>query len=151
MKMMLSDIFDERLIELNLESVDKNAVFEELIGLISAVKPELNIKEMLDVVLQREAKMNTSIAPGVAIPHGCLRGLKGITGAVGFSRKGIDYAAYDNKSVHLVFMILFGDDAREHHLSVLSRISKFIKYGALSHIGEAGSPKKAYDILCRAG
>jgi mannitol/fructose-specific phosphotransferase system IIA component (Ntr-type) len=155
MKMPLSNtfsnIFDERLIKLNLESTDKNAVFEELIGTVSLVRPELNKEEMLNAILRREAKMTTSVAPGVAIPHGYSRGLSGITGAVGFSRKGIEYESYDNKPVHLVFMLLLGDDAREHYLHVLSRMLTFVKFGALSYIGEAKTPKKAYDILCRAG
>jgi mannitol/fructose-specific phosphotransferase system IIA component (Ntr-type) len=148
--MLLSDIFDEKLIKLNLESIDKNEVFEELIGHISLVKPSFNKEEMLNAVFLRESKMTTSVAPGVAIPHGYSHNLSGITGAVGFSRKGIEYETYDNKPVHLVFMLLLGDDSREHYLHVLSRILTFVKFGALSYIGDAKTPKKAYDILCRA-
>ncbi|MDR1363324.1 MAG: PTS sugar transporter subunit IIA [Spirochaetaceae bacterium] len=151
MKMLLSDIFDERLITLDLKGADKNAVFEELIAQISSVKPELSKEEMLNAIISREAKMPTSIAHGVAIPHGYFHGFSGIIGAMGFSRKGIDYEANDNKPVHLVFMLLLGDDAREQHLHVLSRILSFVKYGALSYIGEAENPKKAYAMLCKAG
>jgi PTS system fructose-specific IIC component/PTS system nitrogen regulatory IIA component len=149
--MFLADVFDERLIKLNLESTDKGAVFEELIGEISTVKPELDREEMLAAIRNREAKMDTSVAPGVAVPHGYFRGLNGVIGAVGFSRQGIEYGALDNKPVHLVFMVLLGDGAQEQHLHILSRILTFVKSGALSYIGKAESPKKVYDILCRVG
>ncbi|MFP3089500.1 PTS sugar transporter subunit IIA [Treponema sp. TIM-1] len=86
------------------------------------VKPELDPVEMLTALNNREAKMNTSVAPGIAVPHGYFRGLDGIIGAVGFSRQGIEYGSHDNKLVHLVFMILLGDGAQEQHLHILSRI-----------------------------
>jgi mannitol/fructose-specific phosphotransferase system IIA component (Ntr-type) len=149
MKMIFADIFDERLIKLDLVNTDKNAVFEELIEEISILKPELNGEEMLAAIYDREAKMETSVAPGVAVPHGYFSGLSGIIGAVGFSRGGIDYGARDHKPVHLVVMLLLGEGARESHLRVLSRILTFVKSGALSYIRDAGTPRKAYDILCR--
>jgi mannitol/fructose-specific phosphotransferase system IIA component (Ntr-type) len=149
--MLLADVFDKRLIKLDLESTDKDAVFEELTGEISVVRPELDQAEILAAIHDREAKMNTSVAPGVAVSHGYFHTLNGIIGAIGFSRKGIEYGAHDLKPVHLVFMLLLGEGAREQHIHVLSRILTFVNSGALSYIGEAGTPQKAYDILCRAG
>ncbi|MDR0589466.1 MAG: PTS sugar transporter subunit IIA, partial [Spirochaetaceae bacterium] len=125
--MRLAEVFDERLIKLNLTGTDKGTVFEELVEEISAFKPDLNQEEMLAAIGNREAKMNTSVAPGVAVPHGYVRGLNGIIGAVGFSRQGIEYKSQDSKPVHLVFMVLLGDGAQEQHLRVLSRILTFVK------------------------
>jgi mannitol/fructose-specific phosphotransferase system IIA component (Ntr-type) len=149
--MVLADIFDKRLIKLNLESTDKVGVFEELSRSISAVNPELNQKTMLSVLCDREGKMNTSVAPGVAVPHGYFPGLNSIIGAIGFSLKGIEYSAHDNKPVHLVFMLLLGAGERKEHLHVLNLILSFVKFGALSYIRDAGTPQQAYDILCRVG
>ncbi|MDR0403502.1 MAG: PTS sugar transporter subunit IIA [Treponema sp.] len=149
--MLLAEVFNKNLIKLDLESRDKDAVFDELVGEILAVKPELDGEEILAAIHDRELKMVTSVAPGVAVPHGYFRGLNGIIGALGFSRRGIEYGSRDNKPVHLVFMVLLGEGARERHLHVLSRILTFVKSGALSYIGEAESPQKAYDILCQAG
>jgi mannitol/fructose-specific phosphotransferase system IIA component (Ntr-type) len=149
LEMILADVFDKRLIKLNLESTDKDAVFEELVGEISAVKPELKKTETLAAIRDREAKMNTSIASGIAVPHGYFPGLNGVIGALGFSREGIDYGAHDRKPVYLVFLVLLGGGAREHHLRVLSRIAAFAQSGALSYIGKAETPQNVYDILCR--
>jgi mannitol/fructose-specific phosphotransferase system IIA component (Ntr-type) len=147
--MLFADVFDERLIKLDLSGADKGAVFEELIGEIAALKPELNGEAMLAAIQSREKKMETSVAPGVAVPHGYFSGLNGIIGAVGFSPGGIEYGSRDNKPVHLVVMLLLGEGARENHLRVLSRVLTFVQAGALSYIRDAGSPQKAYDILCR--
>ncbi|MDR1300907.1 MAG: PTS sugar transporter subunit IIA [Treponema sp.] len=149
--MGLADIFDTRLIKLNLESTDKAAVFEELSRTIAAVKPELNQGTMLAILHDREGKMNTSVAPGVAVPHGYFPGLNRIIGAVGFSLKGIEYSAPDHKPVHLVFMLLLGEGERKEHLHVLNQILTFVKFGALSYIRDAGTPQQAYDMLCRVG
>jgi mannitol/fructose-specific phosphotransferase system IIA component (Ntr-type) len=149
--MVLADVFDKRLIKLNLESTDKDAVFEELSLTISDVKPELNQVAMLSVIHDREGKINTSVAPGVAVPHGYFPGLNSIIGTLGFSLKGIEYSAHDNKPVHLVFMLLIGEGARNQHLHVLNLILAFVKSGALAYIRDAGTPQEAYDILCRVG
>jgi mannitol/fructose-specific phosphotransferase system IIA component (Ntr-type) len=149
--MLLADVFDTRLIKLNLDATNKDEMFEELTGEISALRPELDRERILAAIHEREAKMNTSVASGVAVPHGYFHGLDGIIGAVGFSPKGIEYGAHDSKPVHLVFMILLGEGAREQHLRVLSRIMRFVKAGALSYIKEAGTPQNAHDILYRAG
>jgi mannitol/fructose-specific phosphotransferase system IIA component (Ntr-type) len=149
--MTLADVFDEKLIKLNLEGGDKNGVFEEMVKEISTVRPDLNKEEMLKAIRQREEKISTSIAPGVAVPHGYFHDLDGIVGAIGFSRNGIEYDTPDKKPVHLVFLFLIGENAREQHLHILSRILTFVKSGALSYIHSAETPQKAYDILCKAG
>jgi PTS system fructose-specific IIC component len=149
--MLLTKVFDERLIKLNLEGRDKDAVFAELIGEIAALRPELDREKMLAVIHDREAKMNTSVAPGVAVSHGYFPGLDDIIGAVGFSPGGIEYGAQDHKPVHLVFMILLGDGMREQHLRVLSRILSFVNSGALTYIRDAGTPRNVHHILSRLG
>jgi mannitol/fructose-specific phosphotransferase system IIA component (Ntr-type) len=150
-EMEFADIFDERLINLNLESTEKTAAFKELAAEISAVKPELDSAELLAVINEREEKMNTSVASGIALPHGYSRGFTGITCAVGFSRKGIEYGAHDKKPVHLVFMLLMGEDSREQYLHVLSRILQFVKSDAMHYMRKAETKREVYDVLCRVG
>lgn len=145
---MLAEVFDKRLIKLNLESTDKSAVFKEMVEEISAIKPELSRQAMLEALHDREAKMDTYVAPGVAVPHGYFRGLKSMVGAIGFSTLGIDYGVYNEEPVHLLFMLLLGEEERELHLKVLSRILRFIQSGgALSHIKDASSAQSVYNIL----
>jgi mannitol/fructose-specific phosphotransferase system IIA component (Ntr-type) len=149
--MDLSKVFDERLIRMDLEARDKEGVFAELVGELAALRPELDQEKALAVILDREAKMNTSVAPGVAVAHGYLPGAEGVIGAIGFSPEGIEYDAPDRKPVHLVFLILLGDGAREQHLRVLSRILGFVNADALTYIRDAATPRKVHEILSRLG
>jgi PTS system fructose-specific IIA component/PTS system nitrogen regulatory IIA component len=147
--MLLNDVFDKQSIKLNLESKTKETIFTELIDTIADVHHELNRDEMLAVVRDRESKMNTSVASGIAVPHGYYPGAGGVVGAIGISPAGIDYDAPDHKLVHVVFLIVMGEAYREQHLRVLSRILSMIKSGALPYIQEAKGPQEVYDILSR--
>jgi mannitol/fructose-specific phosphotransferase system IIA component (Ntr-type) len=146
---LLKDVFDKQAIKLNLESKTKEAVFTELIDTITDIHPELNRDEMFAAVYDRESKMNTSVAPGVAVPHGYYLGARNIFGAIGISQSGIDYDALDHKPVHVVFLIILGEAYREKHLHILSRLLSMIKSGALGYIQEAKSSQDVYDILSR--
>jgi mannitol/fructose-specific phosphotransferase system IIA component (Ntr-type) len=146
---LLKDVFDEQSIKLNLENKAKEAVFAELINVIVDIHPELNRDEIFTAVYDRESKMNTSVAPGVAVPHGYYPGAHNIFGAIGISPSGIDYDALDHKPVHVVFLIIMGEAYREKHLHILSRLLSMIKSGALDYIQGAKSSQDVYDILSR--
>jgi PTS system fructose-specific IIC component/PTS system nitrogen regulatory IIA component len=144
---LLSDVFDKRSIKLNLESKNKEDVFEELIETITAIHPGFDRDSILAAVQSRENKMNTSIASGVAIPHGVYPGTDNIFGAIGISSLGIDYNAPDEKKVHCVFLIVLGDAAREKHLNVLNRIMSLINSEGLSLIRKARTSEEIHNIL----
>ena len=146
---MLSEIFTPRHIKLDLESTTKNDVFEELIGTIAAPDSEFDHRELLDAVTMREEKMNTIVLPGVAVPHGYCRNVKGIIGAIGFSRTGIEYDNSDQNPVHLFFMLLMDESSREQHLQVLSHLLELINSPAFSEIRETGTPQAVYNLLSR--
>jgi mannitol/fructose-specific phosphotransferase system IIA component (Ntr-type) len=147
--MVLEDVFDKQSIRINLESKTKEAAFSELIDAIADVHPELNREEMLAVIWEREKKMNTSVASGIAVPHGYYPEADGVFGAIGISQQGIDYDAPDHKPVHFVSLLIMGEACREKHLRVLSRVLSMIQSGALSYIQKAKDPQEVQDILSR--
>jgi mannitol/fructose-specific phosphotransferase system IIA component (Ntr-type) len=147
--MLLNDVFGKQLIKLNLEGNTKEAVFTELIDAIADTHPEFNRDDMLTIIQDREKKMNTSVASGVAVPHGYCPGAGDVVGAIGISKAGIDYDAPDHKPVHFVFLIVMGEASREKHLSVLSRVLSLINSGSLAYIQAAKSPQEVCDILAR--
>jgi mannitol/fructose-specific phosphotransferase system IIA component (Ntr-type) len=69
-------------------------------------------------------------------------------GAIGISRTGIAYNA-DDKPVYLLFMLLMGEESREKHLHILSKVFTVLNSAALTHIQTANSSQEVYDILCR--
>jgi mannitol/fructose-specific phosphotransferase system IIA component (Ntr-type) len=147
--MLLHEVFDKRLIKLALENSGKDAVFSELVDAIADIHPEIDREKMDGILQEREQKLNTSVCPGTAIPHGYYPGLDKMVGAIGISKAGIDYDAPDHEPVHVIFMIVMGESSREKHLRVLSRILALIKSGAQDHMVSARSPQEIYDMLSR--
>lgn len=144
---MLSEIFDLKRIKLDLEGRTKPDIFEELVGTIAEENSGLNPRELLDAVSLRESKMNTYIAPGIAVPHGYCRTVNGIIGAIGFSRPGIEYYGDEQDPVHLFFMILMDESSREQHLQVLSHLWELINTKAFIEIRELRNPQEMYSLL----
>jgi mannitol/fructose-specific phosphotransferase system IIA component (Ntr-type) len=147
--MLLSDIFTKQSINIHLESKTKDDAFKELIETIAEIHGEFDRDTMLAAVQDREDKLNTSIAPGVAIPHGYYPGICSISGALGVSESGIDYDAPDQKPVHCIFLIIMGDAAREKHLRVLTRIMSLVNSGGLNLLRKAQSLEEIHNVLSR--
>ena len=145
--MLLSEIFDEHSIKLNLDAHTKEAAFRELIETVADIHPELNKAEMFSVIQDRERKMSTAVTSGVAVPHGYYPDSYGIFGAIGISRNGIEYDTLDNEPVHFVFLLLMGESAREQHLRTLNRILALIRSGCLATIQAARDAREVRDIL----
>jgi mannitol/fructose-specific phosphotransferase system IIA component (Ntr-type) len=146
---LLHEVFDMRLIRLNLENSGKDAALFELVDAIADLYPEIDREKMGDVIQEREKKLNTSVSPGAAIPHGYYPGLDRVVGAIGISETGIDYDAPDHKPVHVIFMIVMGESSQEKHLRILSRILSLIESGVLDRMVSARSPREIHDILVR--
>jgi mannitol/fructose-specific phosphotransferase system IIA component (Ntr-type) len=143
--MPLSDIFRQELIKLELESKTKDEVFEELIETIARLHPEYDRGEMLKAVIARENQMNTTVLPGIAVPHGYCDVVGGLIGTIGFSRAGIEYGR--GEPVHLVFMLLMDTLSREQHLRVLSRLLELLNSESVTMLRTAESPQEVYNIL----
>ncbi|MDR0411869.1 MAG: PTS sugar transporter subunit IIA [Treponema sp.] len=144
--MLLSDVFDVQHIKLNLESSTRDQAFEELMETAITLHPELDRREALESITARESQMNTAVMPGVALPHGYCRTLKGIIGVIGISHTGVDYEA--NK-VYCILMLLMGNADREKHLRVLSRLLNLCNSHAFSEITVARTNQEIYDVLRR--
>ncbi|MGI5174118.1 PTS sugar transporter subunit IIA [Treponema sp. OMZ 840] len=148
--MLLSKVFSPKSINIDLQSEDKDEVFEELIEELVNACPSLDRAAALDAVRERESKMSTGIMKGIALPHGKTNAVKDVRGAIGISRTGIDYDALDGNPVYIVFLLLSAADCSELHLRVLKRLSKLLGnpkfYTALM---EQKTPEALYDLVCK--
>jgi mannitol/fructose-specific phosphotransferase system IIA component (Ntr-type) len=123
----------------------RDEVFVELVETIAGTHPEFDRQEMMDALVAREKRMNTAILPGVAIPHGYCSGVDGIIGAVGFSRKGIDYDCPD--PVHAVFMLLMDGSFQEAHLQILGRLLELFNSDSFATMLAAKTSREAHEAL----
>ena len=147
--MILDQVFSpESIIELG--NKDKDSVFEELVRALIKKHPEADEVKILNAVREREAKMSTGIMPGIAVPHGKSGTVKGVIGAIGISKEGIDYDSFDNKPVNLVFLIISSTSDCEYHLSVLTCLSALLKKnGFVEEMLAQNTSEDVYSVLCR--
>lgn len=147
---MLEQVFSPKSIVLNLESTEKDELFEEMVEAIVSVQPTVDRAQALAALRERESKMSTGIMHDIAVPHGNCMTVKGIVGAIGISRKGIDYDALDKAPVHLVFMLLSSTDETEKHLSVLKILASVLQNPAFSkEVIEKQTAQEVFDLMCQ--
>lgn len=148
--MILGQVFSPNAININLESSEKDEVFEELIEEFVAVHPEVSRSVALTALLDREQKLSTGIGRGVAVPHGICGGFSGVKGVIGISRLGIDFDSLDKLPVHIIFMLLSGTEDCEYHLQVIKRLALVLNESSfIETILSKKTPQDVYDTLVR--
>ncbi len=148
--MKISDILTERLVKTGLESTDKDGLFREMIQLFVDQGLLNSGEEALAALRDRESKMTTGIANGLALPHGKLRGAKGLMMALGVSQAGIEYESLDGEPVHVVIMVLAEAGSPGPHIEALAEISRlFALPRFMNRIREAQSTKEVLDLIRR--
>jgi nitrogen PTS system EIIA component len=147
--MLLQKVFARSSIKIGLESEDKDELFEELVDML-AKEGGRNFPRsaVLAAVRDREAKMSTGIKRGIALPHGKAEGLPDLRGALGVSKRGIEYASLDGEPVHLVFMLVSAPDDSDIHLAALKRLAILLDDPEFyTNLVKAESPERAEAII----
>jgi PTS system fructose-specific IIC component/PTS system nitrogen regulatory IIA component len=111
----------------DLEAVDKDEAFEELVDHFCQAEKSNAREEILDALRTREAKMSTGIHKGIGIPHAKTNAVENVYGVLGISRRGIDYDALDGEPVYLIFMVLIPQKDTEKHLRILKRMAELLE------------------------
>lgn len=124
--MKILDFIDPKNIITELKATDKKGVLEELTLPVSEIT-QIEHKELVRVLIEREHLGSTGIGNGIGIPHGKLKNLASLSLGVGLSRKGVNFDAMDKKPTHIFFLLLTPDNSTDLHLKLLARISKILK------------------------
>src|SRR5881392_3694993 len=126
--MDLGDILSKEQIITDLQAADRWQAIDELINnLVSTgkIKPEHH-DAIAAVVKKRESSMSTGIGFGIGIPHASTDLIYEVTGALGRSRKGVNFDALDNQPVNLVVLFLVPQGQFQKHLHTLANIAKLL-------------------------
>ncbi|MBA7663614.1 PTS system fructose-specific EIIABC component [subsurface metagenome] len=70
---------------------------------------------------------STGIGYNIAIPHARSTGIKGLTGAFGISKEGIEFDALDKEPVYLFFVLAAPKNAAGDYLKALATISRLLR------------------------
>jgi mannitol/fructose-specific phosphotransferase system IIA component (Ntr-type) len=126
--MNLGDILRPEQILPDLQASNRWDSIDELISvLISSSKINLEHRDQIaEVIKKRETSMSTGIGFGIGIPHASTDLIQEVVGALGRSKKGVDFDALDNQPVNLVMLFLVPQGQFQKHLHTLANIAKLL-------------------------
>ena len=126
--MDLGDILGPANILPDMQAADRWQAIDELIAnLVSTGKIKAEHKDAVTaVVRKRETQMSTGIGFGIGIPHASTDLITEVVGALGRSKRGIDFDALDNQPVKIVMLFLVPQGQFQKHLHTLANIAKML-------------------------
>lgn len=126
--MQLGDILGVEQIVPDLKATNRWEAIDELVDVLIATG-KIQAKDraaIIAAVRKRENSMSTGIGFGIGIPHASTDLLFEVVGALGRSKKGVDFDALDNRPVHLVMLFLVPQGQFQKHLHTLANIAKLL-------------------------
>ena len=148
---MLSELLTPERVRVPLEARTKDAVLEELVGVLRDTGAVGSADDVLQAVRQREEVLSTGIGSGVAIPHGKAEGVPDLAMAAGVSPEPVDFDALDGQPVTLFFLLVGPESAAGAHVKALSRISRLVRRDAFrERLSAARSADEFLAVLAEA-
>src|SRR5438309_6066246 len=148
--MDLGDILGPEQIIPEMSASNRWEAIDELIkNLVTTgkIKPE-NREAIAAVVKRRESSMSTGIGFGIGIPHASTDLISEVVGALGRSKKGINFDALDNQPVNLVMLFLVPQGQFQKHLHTLANIAKLLhKKEFRQALEQAQGAEEMYQII----
>ncbi|MCU0564785.1 MAG: PTS sugar transporter subunit IIA [Desulfobacterales bacterium] len=124
--MKILDVLDEGSVIADLKGRSKPEVLEELAAPVARLANE-ELRDVVEVLLERERLGSTGIGGGIGIPHGKLKRLDRMVIGFGLSRKGVDFDSLDGEPTRIFFLLMAPESSTGLHLKLLARISRILK------------------------
>ena len=145
--MELADILAERAVLFCMDITSKRQLFQHLAVRAAELTghPQVEIFEAID---GREALGSTGLGNGIAIPHGKLAGLKGVTALFARLDQPIEFDSLDDQPVDLVVMLLAPTGAGADHLKALSCVARLLRTEqVVDALRQTDDPARMHAIL----
>lgn len=106
----------------NLSATDRDGAIRELVTSLSraGTVPESAVDEIVAALIKREQNGSTGFGKGVAVPHTKHPKVKQMSGTIGRSEGGIDFAALDHQPVYSIFLLLSPENQPQQHLQAMN-------------------------------
>ena len=131
--MELADILAEHAVLTCTGVVNKRQLFE-ILAQKAAELTDFSEQQILATLMGREELGSTGLGNGIAIPHGKIQGLKGVTAVFARLDSPIDFDSVDDQPVDLVVMLLAPVGAGADHLKALSRVARLLRTETVTDI-----------------
>ena len=124
--MKLVDVLRQECIVANVELRDKASAMRQIVQVAknSPVLKDVEQKDILRGLEQREALGSTGFGKGIAIPHCRLNTVTDFVVGIITVPSGVDFEALDNEKVNLFIFIIAPEAKSNEHLKLLSAISQ---------------------------
>ncbi|GGA38302.1 PTS IIA-like nitrogen regulatory protein PtsN [Pelagibacterium lentulum] len=108
----------------------------------------VDAQTIFDTLLSREQLGSTGLGNGIAIPHGKIKGLSGVTAVFAKLAQPIEFDAVDDQPVDLVVMLLAPEGSGADHLKALSKVARLLRSeGIVDRLRSTKDEAKLRDIL----
>ena len=124
---ILKSSLDPACIRVELNSKGRDEAIRELVGLIHAKHRLRNVEDIVNVVMEREQKMSTSLENGIAVPHGKAASIDKLMVAVGLKQNGIDFKSADGQPSKIIILILASLAQTGPHMRCLAEIGRLLQ------------------------
>lgn len=120
--MKLKEIIISDAIVADLKATDRDGAIAELVTSLAAAGalPQEAVSEVVAALIKREQNGSTGFGKGVAVPHVKHPLVKKMSGTVGRSVSGIDFAALDHQPVYSIVLLLSPENQPQQHLQAMN-------------------------------
>ena len=127
---------------------DRAAVIGAMARRLAQVDPRVDPQRIEQVALSREEIESTAIGEGVALPHARTDGVGSTRLCVATLAEPVDWDAWDDHQVRVVFLILGSRQAPAQQLRVLADVSLLVRHaGLVDRLGEAADGAAMYAAI----
>ncbi|UJQ93299.1 PTS IIA-like nitrogen regulatory protein PtsN [Mariluticola halotolerans] len=104
--------------------------------------------QIFETLVSREQLGSTGLGNGIAIPHGKLEGIAGVTAVFARLDQPIDFDSVDDQPVDLVIMLLAPAGSGADHLKALARVARLMRTDNVTEqLRNTRDTGKLYEIL----
>ena len=120
--MKLKDFIISEAIVPELKAGDRDSALRELAESLASAGalPRDAVEEIVAALVKREQNGSTGFGKGVAVQHVKHPKVKRMSGTIGRSGSGIDFAALDHQPVFTIFLLLSPDNQPQQHLQAMN-------------------------------
>lgn len=149
--MLLRDYLEPRSINVDLQAPTKEAVLDEMVGLLGL--DDGARQQLARLLKRREILGSTGVGRGIAIPHCRSLAISRLRLAFGVHRAGLEFDAVDNKPVHSIFLIVAPpNEVSNQYLPVLGKIAQFAQMPDVAdQLAALSSPEQLLQLLEQKG
>ena len=146
--MQLSELVQPSRVLCNVEARSKKHAFEILSELMSGGEVVLDKNEVFSCLFSRERLGSTGLGEGVALPHGRFAEIDESLGAFIKLSEPIDFDAFDDKPVDLIFGLLVPMECSKEHFAAVGQVaSMFSESDFIEKIHAANSSSALYELI----